>query len=625
MRKAIIKFTPILILSLFLLVITGITVYASSAESSGIASDFPPSLKSYHDSNLTGIIAILKDRVQQNPFNLVASIIFLCAVIHTFLTSKFLVIAHRWEAQHQERISQEKVGKNTIHTGAEIIHFLGEVETVFGIWAVVLGLSIISFYDWHTMVRYMSHGVNFTEPMFVVTIMILASTRPVLIFSETCMRWIANHLGGTLTAWWFTLLTVGPVLSSFITEPAAMTITALLLARKLYELNPSKKFKYATIGLLFVNISIGGTFTNFAAPPVLMVADPWKWGTLHMLSHFGWKALFSMLVSNGIYYFIFRRELRRLQKRFVIRSIKDKLQRELFSHYKLDEEIDHIIKEDKYDYEVLDSLREQIDVRIAGIKSSLRAHLNESYTQKLASGELNKNLVEEAFDERFEEVKILRRRRSFPRLLPEEQRPVYYDPEWDKRDDPVPAWIILVHIAFMLWTIINAHYPALFIAGLLFFIGFAKVTKPYQNTLDLKPPLLVGFFLGGLIIHGGLQAWWIAPVLSSLGQAPLMLAATLLTAFNDNAAITFLATLVPSFTDSMKYAVVAGAVTGGGLTVIANAPNPAGQSLLKNYFDNGVSPLGLLQAALLPTTIVWLVFYIFSETIHFVDITGFLP
>jgi Na+/H+ antiporter NhaD/arsenite permease-like protein len=87
-----------------------------------------------------------------------------------------------------------------------------------------------------------------------------------------------------------------------------------------------------------------------------------------------------------------------------------------------------------------------------------------------------------------------------------------------------------------------------------------------------------------------------------------MAVATILTAFNDNAAITFLSTLVPGFTDSLKYAVVAGAVAGGGLTVIANAPNPAGQAILKKYFDNGVSPAGLLLGALAPTVIVWLCF-----------------
>jgi hypothetical protein len=161
---------------------------------------------------------------------------------------------------------------------------------------------------------------------------------------------------------------------------------------------------------------------------------------------------------------------------------------------------------------------------------------------------------------------------------------------------------------FMAWTIFNAHYPALFIPGLLFFLGFAQVTAPYQNRIDLKPPLLVGFFLGGLVIHGGVQGWWIEPVLGSLAEIPLMLGATILTAFNDNAAITFLSTLVPGFSDSLKYAVVAGAVAGGGLTVIANAPNPAGQFILKKYFENGVSPAGLLKGALLPTVIVWLVF-----------------
>ena len=65
---------------------------------------------------------------------------------------------------------------------------------------------------------------------------------------------------------------------------------------------------------------------------------------------------------------------------------------------------------------------------------------------------------------------------------------------------------------------------------------------------------------------------------------------------------------MPDFTDGLKHAVVAGAVAGGGLTVIANAPNPAGQSILKGYFKNGVSPPKLLAAALAPTIIVWLLF-----------------
>jgi hypothetical protein len=85
-----------------------------------------------------------------------------------------------------------------------------------------------------------------------------------------------------------------------------------------------------------------------------------------------------------------------------------------------------------------------------------------------------------------------------------------------------------------------------------------------------------------------------------------------LTAFNDNAAITYLATLVPDLTEGMKFAVVAGAVTGGGLTVIANAPNPAGQSLLAKYFQDGIAPLGLFLGALAPTAVFAACFMFFG-------------
>jgi hypothetical protein len=173
---------------------------------------------------------------------------------------------------------------------------------------------------------------------------------------------------------------------------------------------------------------------------------------------------------------------------------------------------------------------------------------------------------------------------------------------------PVPAWIIFVHAAFLAWTVLNSHYPALFVTGFLFFLGFAQATATWQDPVDLKAPLLVGFFLGGLVVHGGLQGWWIAPTLASLREAPLFLGATLLTAVNDNALITYLATLVPGLSDAMKHAVVAGAVTGGGLTVIANAPNPAGQAILSGHFEGGISPSGLLAGAAVPTVVAASVF-----------------
>jgi hypothetical protein len=348
------------------------------------------------------------------------------------------------------------------------------------------------------VVGYIGNKVNFTEPMFVVVIMAIAGTRPVLKFSERGLRLVASIGRGTPGAWWLAILIVAPLLGSFITEPAAMTIGALLLARQFYVLKPSPRLAYATIGLLFVNVSVGGTLTHFAAPPVLMVAGPWKWDTLFMLKNFGDKAALGIVISSVLYYLIFRREFVTMARNRAVTS--------------------------------------------AG--------------------------------------------------------------KTEDSDPSVPGWITAVQLAFMAFTVFVAHYPPLFIGGFLFFLAFSQATAHHQGRLDLKAPLLVGFFLAGLVVHGGLQAWWIEPVLKSLGETSLFISATILTAFNDNAAITYLATLVPGFTDELKYAVVAGAVTGGGLTVIANAPNPAGQNILQRFFPDGVAPLGLLLGALPPTVIM---------------------
>jgi hypothetical protein len=421
-------------------------------------------------------------------------------------------LAHVWRDEHAAKVrargrTEESAAlagaKEPVSFKAEIMHFLGEVEAIFGIWVVPLLVAMTIYKGWPAAEEYVSHGVVFTEPMFVVVIMCIASTRPVLRFAEQGLRMFANLGGGRPAAWWLAILTIGPLLGSFITEPAAMTICALLLARQFYDFNPSVKFRYATLGLLFVNVSVGGTLTHFAAPPVLMVTAKWNWDTPFMLTHFGWKAALGIVVANLIYFAIFRREFA--------------------------------------------ALRRSDDA---------------------------------------------------------DEQPLH----WSDRTDPVPAWVTVKHLAFLGWTVFTAHYPALFIGGFLFFLAFTAATEHHQNQLSLKPALLVGFFLGGLVIHGGLQGWWIGPLLGRLGEAPLLLGAMGLTAFNDNAAITYLASLVPDFSDGLKYAVVAGAVAGGGLTVIANAPNPAGQSILSSYFRDGVAPLSLALGALLPTVVMALCF-----------------
>ena len=573
--------------------------------------DFPRSLDSYHEDDRQGIGATLAARIREEPFNLAATLIFLCAIVHTFLTGKFLAIARSWEARHREKIQRREAHWRSVHVGAGIVHFLGEVEVVFGLWAVVLGLAILFFYDWQTVVGYVGHTVDFTEAMFILVIMTLAATRPILYLSEKIMSAIANLLGGTLAAWWLTILTAGPLLSSLITEPAAMTISALLMARKMYDLDPGVRLKYATLGLLFVNISIGGTLTHFAAPPVLMVAEDWGWSTSHMLVNFGWKAAVAILISNGIYFLLFRKELGGLEEKHALATLKEELQHTYFSHLDLEAETARAFEVIEGE-EFIGSLKAQFDRKTKELRAQLIRQLADRHGESVREKGIDMSVVKEAFDQRLRELTRLWMRTGLPRLLPEDDRPDFQDPERDRRDDPVPGWIIAVHVCLLSWTILNAHYPALFMFGLLFFLGFASVTSPYQNVVDLKPPLLVGFFLAGLVIHGGVQGWWIAPVLGGLEEVPLLFTATVLTAFNDNSAITYLSTLVPEFSEGLKYAVVAGAVSGGGLTIIANAPNPAGQSLLKRYFDNGVSPLGLLKGALLPTLVALSCFLIFK-------------
>jgi len=568
---------------------------------------FPRNLESYNDAEAGGIWEILKNRVKQEPFNIIATLIFILAIIHTFMTGRFMVIAHKWEHEHEEKIKKGEANRESVHHGAELFHFLGEVEVVFGIWAIALALAIIGFYDWKTMVNYISYEVNYTEPLFVVVIMTLAATRPILRLTEAIIRKIANMLGGTLTAQWLATLTIGPILGSFITEPAAMTISALVLARILYELEPSQRFKYATLGLLFVNISVGGTLTHFAAPPVLMVAGPWEWTTVHMVTQFGWKAILGILISNGLYFLVFRREMAKLEEKSMLVRLKDEIQQKYLNRMDMDARFEELVRAVDGEEGTLIA----VDTQIQKVTDEVRQRLEKRYMPELMDKGVDQDLVRQAFRQRFEEIKLRAMRRGLPALLSPEQRGRFMDPDWDERDDPVPAWVTIVHVFFMAWTILNAHHPELFIPGMLFFLGFAQVTNPFQNRVDLKPALLVGFFLGGLVIHGGVQGWWIAPILGNLAEIPLMLGATILTAFNDNAAITFLSTLVPEFTDSLKYAVVAGAVAGGGLTIIANAPNPAGVSILKKYFNNEVSPGGILVGAVIPTAIAWLIFVVF--------------
>ena len=468
------------------------------------AVDFPLPVDSYHDQQIPSLFGKLTGRIQREPLNLVATIIFFGAIVHTFLAGWFRKIAHNYQQSYDaiEYLLEAKDGPpdfgkrhDKLLFRAQLFYFMGEVEAVFGIWLIPLFVAITAFHGWATMVEYVGN-VNVADAIFVVVIMAMASSLPIIRFTETVIAKVSAVGKGTPASWWLAILTLGPLLGSFITGPAAMTICALLLRHRFYSLKPSERLKYATLGLLFVNISVGGVLTQFGSPPVVIAASAWNWDLAYMLTHFGWKAVIGIILSNLLYLTVFRREFSTLAT----------------------------------------------------------------------------NVPDEEQDQ--------------------------------ERRRPIPWRITAIHILFLCWTVANAHYPVLVILGILFFLAFVSATRLNQQAIALRPPLLVGFFLAALIIHGGCQQWWIGPVLGGLSRWPLMLAATILTAFNDNAAITYLASLVPGFSDALKYVVMAGAVTGGGLTVIANSPNPAGQSILASRFgEAGISPLYLFLGALVPTMI----------------------
>jgi hypothetical protein len=382
--------------------------------------------------------------------------------------------------------------------GENLFHLLGEIEVVFGLWAAVFVLFLSGFQGTSEAVRYLEN-CNFVEPAFVFVILAVCSTKPILKIANRLIEIISRLLPlPRPVAFYATALVIGPLLGSFITEPAAMTVTALILLERFYKKGVSQKLMYATLGLLFVNISIGGTLTPYAAPPVLMVAKEWNWNISFMLSHFGWKAAASILIATSLITFRFRKEL----------------------------------------------------TSIAWI-----------HDRNLGKG-------------------------------------------------VTPIWVMVVHVAFLALIVLSSHFAIVFGALFLFFLGLVSVTQEYQDEIKLREGLLVAFFLGGLVVLGGQQRWWLEPILTKLDTLPLFLGGISLTAITDNAALTFLGAQVPGLSEASKYALVAGAVTGGGLTVIANAPNPAGYGILNSSFgEEGISPWLLFIHAAGPTVCAALCFW----------------
>ncbi len=395
-----------------------------------------------------------------------------------------LALAHTFAAKQLERLSH----RYPRHAG--LFHLLGEVEVVFGFWAIVLVLVMALVQGGDQALTY-AESRNYTEPLFVFVVMVVAASRPVL---QTVMQAVAAlarllPLPTPVASAWLGLAAV-PLLGSLITEPAAMTIAALMLAPQIFARHVPEPLKYFALGVLFVNISIGGTLTSYAAPPVLMVATTWQWDSAFMFAQFGWKAAIAVLVNATVATLLLRRHLRAA------------------------------------------------------------------------------------------------------------------DAEAAEPRDAVPLPVVLVHLALLAGVVLLAHHPVAFLGLFLMFLGFTQAYERHQDPLIIKEALLVAFFLAGLVVLGGLQGWWLQPIVASLEPLALFFGALGLTAITDNAALTYLGSLIAGIGDEAKYMLVAGAVAGGGLTVIANAPNPAGVALLKRGFDDeSIGAGGLLLGALAPTAV----------------------
>jgi hypothetical protein len=401
----------------------------------------------------------------------IAAAIFAVALLHTFAAKQFERLSHRYPR----------------HAG--LFHLLGEVEVVFGFWAIVLVLTMALLVGGGDALAY-AESRNYTEPLFVFVVMVIAASRPVLRAVMASVNTLAHYIPvpTPIATAWLGLAAV-PLLGSLITEPAAMTIAALMLAPQIFRTAVPEGVKYFALGVLFVNVSIGGTLTAYAAPPVLMVAAAWQWDSAFMAANFGWKAAIAVVINATAATFVMRRHLR-------------------------------------------------------------------------------------------------------------------VPPAPQGGQERMPLSVVAVHIGLLAAVVLMAHHPVAFLAIFLLFLGFTQAYDRHQSPLIIKEALLVGFFLAGLVVLGGMQAWWLQPIVASLEPLALFMGALGLTAITDNAALTYLGSLIAGISDESKYMLVAGAVAGGGLTVIANAPNPAGVALLKRGFaDETVGAGGLLLGALGPTAV----------------------
>lgn len=437
-------------------------------------------------------------------FQIASTIIFFSAVVHTFLTPTL----HDYSKKLASRKKTYPEKWKQFHFLSEVMELFSEVEIVFGIWLIPLVLVFTIYEGWTSTLSYLNSR-DYTHAMYITVILVVIGSRPIITFAEKILERIARIGRDTPAAWWWSILIIGPLLGSILKEPAAMALSAILLKKKFYNYQVSQKFKYATLGLLFMNISVGGMLTSFSSRALFIVATKWEWDWRYMLTRFGWKVVLGLILSTSLYFFVFYKEFKR----------------------------------------------------------------------------------------------------NFPKMLPALEK--------DEAEHPTPLWITLVHLVFVALIVLSGETASLFIGIFLFFLGFWRATSFYQTPLHIKSAILVGFFFASLIIHGELQGWWIIPLMQNLSHFWAMEVSYLLSAFMDNAIVSYLTLDIPHFDDLKHYLIISGAMSAGGLTLIANAPNPMGHSILRSSFHEKISFFGLFLGALIPSLIYFSLFWVFKNILLF--------
>lgn len=430
------------------------------------------------------------------PFEILTLIVFICAIIHTFLTPRLFLLSKKMA------VKAEKGKKNwrIYHFCSELIYFASEVEVVFGLWVFPLIVAYPFFFSTKEVVNYINSH-DYSAPFYFTVIMVIVGTRPILYFAEGLLEKLAKLGKDTPAAWWWTIMMAGPLLSIILKEPGAMTLSAIVLAHKFYHYKPSLKFQYATLALLFSNISLSALLNPYASKSLFLISSELRWEFQYLFFQFGWKALIAILLNNTTYFFFFRKEFQKS---------------------------------------------------------------------------------------------------NFPKKIPLRKK---------SRHAP-PLWITIIHLIFVFLIAYNASYFPIFIAFFVIFLGFYRATSFYQDPLKLQPAILVGFFFASLMLHGELQAWWVSAIWNNLSPWMTLVSSTIFSTFIDDATLLYIFSKLPRplFENSINY-VIAGALSSGGLTIIANGPNLIGYSFLREFFGEKISFFPLFLAALLPTVINLLAFW----------------